>query len=152
MVLPDGVHNLRGYVKPPTPDIQATLKPGGKYAGLRTGPWPAKPQHIIEVEKKEAAERASRDQEAGGKKSGPAVADQVLQLNNELFMTSEALFRWGWLHAWFQGQATALTISPTAGTAGDAHAVSCAHGVCDIWGAAIPCSSAKPSYIVSGCL
>lgn len=94
VVLPDGVHNLRGYVKPPTADMQAALSAGGKYAGLRTGPWPAKPQHIIDVEKKEAAERASREQQDGvGKKSGPAVADQVLQLNNELFMIPEALFR-----------------------------------------------------------
>lgn len=62
-----------------------------------SGPWPAKPQHIIDVEKKEAAERAAAGGEAGSSKQrgggGPAVADQVLQLNNELFMVPEAMFR-----------------------------------------------------------
>jgi hypothetical protein len=61
------------------------------------GPWPAKPQHIIDVEKKEAAERAAAGTGAGSSKQrgggGPAVSDQVLQLNNELFMVPEAMFR-----------------------------------------------------------
>jgi hypothetical protein len=37
VVLPDGVHNLRGYVKPPTADIVAALSPGGKHHGIPTG-------------------------------------------------------------------------------------------------------------------
>jgi hypothetical protein len=37
VVLPDGVHNLRGYVKPPTADILAALSPGGKHHGITTG-------------------------------------------------------------------------------------------------------------------
>jgi hypothetical protein len=36
-VLPDGVHNLRGYVKPPTADMLAALSPGGKHHGITTG-------------------------------------------------------------------------------------------------------------------
>lgn len=65
---------------------------------LPAGPWPAKPQHIIDVEKKEAAERAAAGAAEGGsskqRAGGPSVSDQVLQLNNELFMVPEALFRW----------------------------------------------------------
>jgi hypothetical protein len=37
VVLPDGVHNLRGYVKPPTADVVAALSPGGKHHGIPTG-------------------------------------------------------------------------------------------------------------------
>uniref|UniRef100_A0A383W4Y3 Uncharacterized protein n=1 Tax=Tetradesmus obliquus TaxID=3088 RepID=A0A383W4Y3_TETOB len=97
VVLPDGVHNLRGYVNPPTAEVVAALSPGGKHHGIATGPWPAKPQHIIDVEKKEAAERAAAGAAEGGsskqRAGGPSVSDQVLQLNNELFMVPEALFR-----------------------------------------------------------
>jgi hypothetical protein len=37
VVLPDGVHNLRGYIKPPTADIATALSPGGKHHGIPTG-------------------------------------------------------------------------------------------------------------------
>jgi hypothetical protein len=53
------------------------------------------------LDKPSAAERQAqkqRQQQAAGRQSaggGPAVVEQVLQLNNELFMTPEALFRWG---------------------------------------------------------
>lgn len=102
MVLPDGVHNLRGYVRPPAADTAAAFTPGGRLHGTRTGPWPEKPQHITDVERKEAAAAAAGGQEEaaagkGGGKRGAAAAsgvgDQVLQLNNELFMVPEALFR-----------------------------------------------------------
>lgn len=107
VVLPDGVHNLRGYVKPPSNDLVAAFKEGGKFGHLKSGPWPVKPQHLQELAAKEqegsdkpsAAEtqaQKQRQQQAAGRQSaggGPAVVEQVLQLNNELFMTPEALFR-----------------------------------------------------------
>lgn len=37
VVLPDGVHNLRGYVNPPTAEVVAALSPGGKHHGIATG-------------------------------------------------------------------------------------------------------------------
>jgi len=37
VVLPDGVHNLRGYVKPPTADLLAAFKEGGKNSGIKSG-------------------------------------------------------------------------------------------------------------------
>jgi hypothetical protein len=78
-------------------DICVSIPPDRCHAG----PWPAKPQHIIDVEKKEAAERAAAGAEAGSSKQrgggGPSVSDQVLQLNNELFMVPEAMFRYGLL-------------------------------------------------------
>lgn len=67
-----------------------------------------KPQHLEELaakEQQDGADKASaadvqaqkqRQQQAAGRQSaggGPAVVEQVLQLNNELFMTPEALFR-----------------------------------------------------------
>lgn len=179
VVLPDGVHNLRGYVKPPSSDLVAAFKERGKFshlksgrcasaqrclkrtqclrrlhdwhsrdkrfvngslhasgtasppAGLpslhtchrsdtaslhclvftnswRAGPWPVKPQHLQELAAKEQdgpdkasaadaeAQKQRQKQQASGRQSaggGPAVVEQVLQLNNELFMTPEALFR-----------------------------------------------------------
>lgn len=75
---------------------------------MHAGPWPVKPQHLQELaakEQQDGADKASaadaqaeeqRQQQAAGRQSaggGPAVVEQVLQLNNELFMTPEALFR-----------------------------------------------------------
>lgn len=37
VVLPDGVHNLRGYVKPPSADVVASFGEGGKHSGLKSG-------------------------------------------------------------------------------------------------------------------
>jgi hypothetical protein len=37
VVLPDGVHNLRGYVKPPAPELLTAFKEGGKYSSLKSG-------------------------------------------------------------------------------------------------------------------
>jgi hypothetical protein len=37
VVLPDGVHNLRGYVKPPPPELLTAFKEGGKYSSLKSG-------------------------------------------------------------------------------------------------------------------
>lgn len=37
VVLPDGVHNLRGYVKPPSSDLVAAFKEGGKFSHLTSG-------------------------------------------------------------------------------------------------------------------
>jgi hypothetical protein len=70
-----------------------------------------KPQHLQELAAKEQQDGADRAaaadaqaqkqrqqpasrQSAGG---GPAVVEQMLQLNNELFMTPEALFRYGFV-------------------------------------------------------
>lgn len=113
VVLPDGVHNLRGYVKPPTADLLAAFKEGGKNSGIKSGPWPVTPQHLQELAAKEQQDRSNaggaaagepagqkqRQQQAGGPGSkqsgggGPAVVEQVLTLNNELFMVPESLFR-----------------------------------------------------------
>lgn len=41
VVLPDGVHNLRGYVKPPTADMATAYKEGGKFSQLKTGLYTA---------------------------------------------------------------------------------------------------------------
>lgn len=35
VVLPDGVHNLRGYVRPPSAEMAAALQPGGKYGQVK---------------------------------------------------------------------------------------------------------------------
>ena len=37
VVLPDGVHNLRGYVKPPPAELVGAFKEGGKYSSLKSG-------------------------------------------------------------------------------------------------------------------
>jgi hypothetical protein len=37
VVLPDGVHNLRGYVKPPSADVVAAFKEGGKFHKVKSG-------------------------------------------------------------------------------------------------------------------
>jgi hypothetical protein len=37
VVLPDGVHNLRGYVKPPSADVVAAFKEGGKFSSIKSG-------------------------------------------------------------------------------------------------------------------
>jgi hypothetical protein len=84
---------------------------------LSSGPWPVKPQHLQELAAKEqqdgsTADKAAaaeaqaqkqRQQQAANRQSGaggPAVVEQVLTLNNELFMVPEALFRsvlsWVW--------------------------------------------------------
>lgn len=77
---------------------------------LFSGPWPLKPQHLQELAAKEqqdgsTADKAAaaeaqaqkqRQQQAANRQSGaggPAVVEQVLTLNNELFMVPEALFR-----------------------------------------------------------
>eukprot|EP00775_Hariotina_reticulata_P008319 gene8319-8504_t len=103
VVLPDGVHNLRGYVRPPSAEMAAALQPGGKYGQVTTGPWPEQPKHLQEMEAAAAAkQKGDGDPGAAGPSSkgskgsgsgGPAVVDQVLTLNNELFMVPEALFR-----------------------------------------------------------
>lgn len=77
---------------------------------LFSGPWPVKPQHLQELAAKEQQEGSTADkaaaaeaqaqkqrqQQAANRQSGaggPAVVEQVLTLNNELFMVPEALFR-----------------------------------------------------------
>lgn len=37
VVLPDGVHNLRGYVKPPSQEVVAAFKEGGKFSSIKSG-------------------------------------------------------------------------------------------------------------------
>jgi hypothetical protein len=37
VVLPDGVHNLRGFVKPPTADVMAAFKEGGRFSKFKSG-------------------------------------------------------------------------------------------------------------------
>lgn len=84
------------------------LYPVRQHTHPRAGPWPVKPQHLQELTAKEQdgpdkpsaadvqAQKQRQQQQAGGRQSaggGPAVVEQVLQLNNELFMTPEALFR-----------------------------------------------------------
>lgn len=37
VVLPDGVHNLRGYVKPPSADVMSAFKEDGKFSKVKSG-------------------------------------------------------------------------------------------------------------------
>jgi hypothetical protein len=78
------------------------------YLQVSTGPWPDQPKHLQEMEAAAAAKQkgdvgqdhrlgpaaAGNKGSKGSNGSGPAVVDQVLTLNNELFMVPEALFRW----------------------------------------------------------
>lgn len=100
-VLPDGVHNLRGYVRPAAGPTAAAVA-AAQQAGQALGPWPECPEQQAATEAAKAA-AAAASREAGGEggggeggakaRKGQQVVDQVLVLNNELFMVPEALFR-----------------------------------------------------------
>lgn len=92
-VLPDGVHNLRGYVRTTTTTDAAAAVAADKAADGASA-----------VGEDDAAgaqngSRSARSREQAGQAPGSASApaasaqDQVLTLNNELFMVPEALFR-----------------------------------------------------------
>ncbi len=94
-VLPDGVTNLRGYVKP-TPAEQeaaaaatAATGDGKQQAGGGGGGGAAA------AGQGGGGQPQQQQQQQAAKQPKPNAGDQVLVLNNELFMVPEVLFRCG---------------------------------------------------------
>jgi hypothetical protein len=146
-VLPDGVHNLRGYVKP-TPEEGAAAGAGG--GAQQQQQQQHQQQHQQQQQQQQqggggggGAEQGQQEQEAQGQgqqqqpapRPRAAASDQVLVLNNELFMVPEVLFRcaagqgcgagagqcsgevraWGWPeeHAWLAMRPAPRAPTPT---------------------------------------
>ncbi|GBF91703.1 hypothetical protein Rsub_04007 [Raphidocelis subcapitata] len=108
-VLPDGVHNLRGYVRPTPAEEAAAAAAGGEAAVAAAGGQQQQRQDgggggaaaegtegAAAGQQRQAEGQGQGDQQRPAParpRGGAAAAEQVLVLNNELFMVPEALFR-----------------------------------------------------------